>query len=321
MLKHHLEHQDDEPELSFEIEFIDGKVKLEQNELLGGRERIRRAYNIIGKAIWERGALDGLPKDHPWEKAKWEHADAAAEENDTIYSFLKEKLPDNYYALLTFLATFHDLGRTIEGKRKLGLLPPGYREFSHHGEESFSLLKEWGALEPFPPETREIIEYAIIHHADKSTPPLPDNPTNLDKQKYFYTCTLRDVDKLALFRNKTDRYLFDVKVKAAQAKVNNLLGEQNIINPSAIIETFGEFQAIKRGECVSYEAFMLQYLAWIFDIKLRPVLEEVVRVGAIEKILRYFREQRIPDDQYQRIKETIMNYLARFGLELAIKEN
>lgn len=321
MLKHPDEHRENELRLSFEIEFIDGKVGLERDKLLCDGEKIRQAYNIIGKAICEKDTLDGLPEGHPWEKAKWQHADEAAEERDVVYAFLKEKLPDNYYALLTFLATFHDLGRTIEGKKKLGLLPPDYRQFTHHGEESFNLLKEWGALEQFPPETRKIIEYAIVHHADKSTPPLSDNPTSLDKQKYFYTCALRDIDKLALFRNKTDRYLFDGAEKTAQTKLNNLQGEQATINPSAVLETFGQFQPIRRDGCISYEAYMLQYLAWVFDIKLKSVLEEVIKIGSIEKILRYFREQSIPDDQYRKIQETIRSYLARFGLELKTEEN
>lgn len=319
MLKHPHECGESEPQPTLRIEFIDGAIEIEQGEPLCDEETIRRAHEIIGN----QNILDGLPAGHRWGEAKLQHAVLATAEvekrESVVYGFFKDELPDDYYALLAFVATVHDLGRIIEGKKQLGLLPPDYRQFSHHGEESVNLLREWGVLEQFPPETREIIEYAIAHHADKSTPPLPENPTELDKKKYFYTCALRDVDKLALFRNKTDSYLFDADEKRAQAKLNHLQGELKEINPSTVLETFTRFQPIKREECVSYEAYMLQYLGWLFDIKLKPVLEEVVKIGAIEKILRYFREQNIPDDQYQKIEETVTSYLAKFGLALTMK--
>lgn len=321
MLKTPDKPRENEPSANFRVGFIDGELELENEKLICNNEIVKRGRHVIEKAILERDVLDGLPEGHPWEKSKWEHADEATKEPDNIYDFLKEKLPDNYYTLLAFLASFHDLGRTIEGKKKLGLLPPDYRQFSHHGEESFNLLKEWEVLEQFPPETREIIEYAIIHHADKSTPLLPENPTDLDKKKYFYTCLLRDIDKLSLFRNKTDRYLFDPKEKTAQTKLNHLEGEQHLINPPIALETFGKFQTIQRGECLSYEAYMLQYLAWVFDIKLKTVLEEVVKIGAIEKILQYFREQNIPTDQYRKIEETVKTYLLKFNIKLEENKN
>lgn len=59
---------------------------------------------------------------------------------------------------------------------------------------------------------------------------------------------------------------------------------------------------------------MLQYLAWIFDIRLKSVLQEVIRIGVIKKILKYFRGQNIPSDQYQEIKEAIKSYLLKFEL-------
>lgn len=117
MLKTPDKPRENEPSESFRVDFIDGELELENEKLVCDNEIVKKGRHIIDRAISEKDTLDGLPEEHPWGKSKWEHTDEATKEPDNIYAFFKEKLPDNYYSLLAFLASFHDLGRTVEAKK------------------------------------------------------------------------------------------------------------------------------------------------------------------------------------------------------------
>lgn len=295
------------------VEMINGNIEIENNPLCK-REQISEASKVIEEHVPK--IIEGLPDGHPWKGGKLVHRMFVISESErSIRKYFGDALSEENYVLMSFLASVHDLGRAIEAKKKLGILPEDYRRFSQHGEESVNLLKDWGALNNFSQDTQEIIKYVILHHADKSSPALPENPTELDKLKHFYTCIFRDSDKLALFRDRTDAYLKDEGEKIKQTQVNNLIGETGKIEPEELTKTFSEFYTIDRSKCKSYEAFMLQYLAWIFDLNLKTSLKEAVDCGAIPKILNYFKKSLSPE-QYNGIYKTTENYLNKAGHSL-----
>lgn len=130
------------------------------------------------------------------------------------------------------------------------------------------------------------------------------------------------MDKLSTFTNRTNGYLRDEVNKKKQAEVNKLnfdvehpTAEWGMIDPPELIDVFMSNQAITRGDCRSYEAFMLQYLAWIYDINLKSMVGEAINTGVVNKLLDYFKEQ-LPGDQYQKINGATTQYLAKQGFNL-----
>lgn len=275
------------------------------------QEQLQQAGGIVEREI--PSLMEALPEGHPWKEGKVIHRKVVQGEVQTIVGYFTTHFPPEYYELLSFLGGVHDLGRAIEAKKKLGMLPATYRMFLHHGEESANLLKDWGVTDIFEPDTQEIIRYATVHHADRETPSLPASPAPLDVLKHFYTSLVRDIDKLGIFRAKTDALLYDPTEKAKQIDVGGFEGEKRTIDPENLLDTFQTFRTLDRSRCRSYESVMLQYLAWIFDVNLPIVLTEVVYTGAIEKLLRYFAQQ-LREEQYRQIEETTVRYLKRFNL-------
>lgn len=307
----------DKPKDVLNVDFIKGKIDIE-NEPLCEAEHIENASIIVENNI--DGLTKDLPDNHPWKEGKLLHrVSTMVECNRTIYKNFQDRLPEENYSLLEFLASVHDLGRAVEAKRKLGLLKDGYRDFSSHGQESVALLKDWNALDKYPEDTQEIIEYAIAHHSDIITPEIGEDPSSLDKLKYFFTSILRDVDKLSIFRNKTDKYLDDEEEKKKQVEVNNVEGEKGTIDPPDLLQTFARREMIDRSKCRSYEAFMLQYLAWIFDFNLKISLEQTLQIGAVNKILYYFKQQ-LPNEQYTIIEQTVSDYFKDSGFNIDFDE-
>ncbi|MBT4850024.1 HD domain-containing protein [Candidatus Parcubacteria bacterium] len=306
-------HDAEKEKNTLNIEFINGAVEID-NQPLCEAENIVEASILVERNIYD--LTKDLPENHPWREAKLIHRISSMVECErTIYDNFRESIPEENYGVLEFLASVHDLGRAVEAKRKLAILEDGYRPFKHHGEESVNLLRDWGVLDKYPEDVRAIIEYAVEHHADIKTPDIGEDPDSLDKLKYFFTSILRDIDKLSIFRAKTDIYLHNQEEKEKQIEVNGLEGEKGIIDPPELLESFAKGEMIDRSKCKSYESFMLQYLAWTFDFNLKVSLEQVVKVGAIENILGYFKSQ-LPDDQYQVIKKTIDEHLEKVNLSL-----
>jgi len=97
-------------------------------------------------------------------------------------------------------------------------------------------------------------------------------------------------------------------------QVNRLNGEQGTIEPLALLDTFTQYKSIDRTQCKSYEAFMLQFLAWIYDVNVKAVLEQIVQSGAVEQLLSYFKCH-LPETQYQAILHATTQYLENQGLK------
>ena len=250
-----------------------------------------------------------LPNDEPWKYPKAAHALLTTDAGKkTLYEIQQQSPEENYYLLL-FIIGNHDLGRVIDAKKRHGLpLPAECENTTHHGTASVQLLKNWGVLSSFSQDTQEIISYSLEHHADMVTPKLEPNASDTEKIKHAFTCLVRDIDKLSLFVHNTDKYLSDEKTKAGQIQMNNLEGEQGMIKPVALLDDFTKYKIIDRTRCQSYEAFMLQFLAWIYDVNVKKVLKQIVQSGAVEKLLEYFKNH-LPENQYQDILQATNSYL------------
>jgi hypothetical protein len=286
--------------------FVDGAVEFDAKPICGYGE-IREAIKRVNANVVK--LAEALPAGHPWKEHKLLHMEQTAKEADEVEQMLgMGKVGGENLAFLKLMGGTHDIGRIVEGKKKLGLLPSDYREFANHGEESVNLLRDWGVSALFNGEAGAVLEYGILHHADKATQE-EDAGSALGRTKYFFLAFLRDMDKLALFRNKTARYLWDDGEKTRQMAVNGLEGEMGRIEPREILSQFAQRQLIEHRLCRSYEAYMLQFLAWIFDLKLRLALEEVIKIGAVEQLLRYFEKQ-LPHQDSVLIRRTVNEYLS-----------
>lgn len=300
------------------IDFRNYRIELE-NIALCNLDQIIEAKKCVGDLYLQLGS--GLPNGHPWKEAKIDHATHTVNAGGGVMTNIRAQLVTENSELLSFLALSHDLGRPLEARRNLGLVEAEYQQ-GHEGVLSVKAMESIGLLQGFPSETQDIVRYAVEHHADTKTPVISENATSVDKYKYIFTCLLRDMDKLSTFANRTDGYLTDEINKKKQAEVNKLnfdpehpTAEWGVIDPPELIDTFISNQVIARGTCRSYEAYMLQYLAWIFDINLKAMVGEAINTGVVSKILKYFEKQ-LPEDQYSRIKQSTSEYLAKQGFTI-----
>lgn len=302
------------------INFKDGTIELE-NTPLCTRDQILIADKKINYLFLTLG--ERLPDDHPWKAPKIVHAMDARHVGANVFRALEGQIVKENFAMLVLMAGAHDMGRVIEAEKKEGLsVEPGYETIGHHGVLSVKVLEKAGVFDIFSKEASNVMKYAIEHHAYKSTPTLPEKATPFEKTQYVFTCILRDMDKLSIFKKQTDSYLYNLNHKQREAKVNsleftdeNLTAEHGTIDPIDLLEVFSKYGVIDRSKCRFYEAYMLQYTAWIFDVNLRLIEEEIIGTGAINKLLGYFQKQ-LPLDQYQTIFQTIEDYLQKQGLKL-----
>ena len=158
------------------------------------------------------------------------------------------------------------------------------------------------------------MSFAVEHHADRNTPSLPELPTRTDKQKQVLVSAIRDIDKFTNFQYLTDRYLRDEEYKQGQVLANKLdpKGEMGRIEPVSQLRQFLAGGTLLRAECRSYEAYMLQYLAWIYDVNFGHTLNEIVRTGAVDNLLAYFYQQ-LPVNDAQAIRRKTVEYLHTRG--------
>lgn len=303
-----------EPSPTFNLN-IRGQIVTVVNEALCSFDDLHELYHIA--STHSRELIDQLPPDHPW-RAKPTHGLQVAAEAQLTFGTLLDTLREENFYLLVLMAALHDLGRPLEAIRKKN---PTY-EGRHHGHFSVELLNEWGALQSFSADTAQLIRYVIEHHADKSTPVLPENPTELDKLKYLYTAMIRDLDKVGLFRHKTHLYLWDRREKAAQEEVLRKLnpayrGEIGVIDSPRYLEEFQQCWTLDRKDLLSYEAYMLNFLAWIFDLNTTVALQAVSECGAIEELLAYFKWAMIENDGRDAaiISATVDEFLTQQGID------
>ena len=132
---------------------------------------------------------------------------------------------------------------------------------------------------------------------------------------------VRDFDKLAGFgADAARRYVDDEKYKKAQIEANwadwrkvdpTWGNEKGRIEPAYMVIQFERRQLLDRSQCQSYEAYMLQYLAWLFDISSPQIVETILRDGGPQIVMDYLRKQlaNTSPEQLDRIEKTFDEFV------------
>jgi hypothetical protein len=228
-----------------------------------------------------------LPDGMLWKTQKPAHArrcHAQAHEFASILGFTAIE-----EALFALLFAAHDMGRMIEARRVS-------RGEPHtpwlHGRDGANLLRPILGKLAQTTLGHWILD-AIEHHGDAQDVTLE---TFGGSSGSFVLCTiLRDCDKLDGFREAPD-YTADPKRKAEerwqtwpeQAAKDSMWGtEMWQIVPVCLLDLFEQGQPIPRAECRSYEAYMLQYLRWVFNIVHPEMLAITLSEGEPQMVVRY----------------------------------
>lgn len=287
-------------------------------------EQLHEAEMVVGshyQALFDQ--LKEVAVDHPWLEQKQLHSIIAQTHEIEVLDDLGFDLNDPNARLILFIGANHDLGRVIQALKEQQLeVPAEFETLDNHGQYSAVLLKMWGALEPFSSNAREIISHVVGHHADIKTPEPEDGASQQERIEYLFTCLIRDVDKLSVFMKEVDGYLKDENVKQGETFLMKKVapdfqGEAGTINEEALRQ-FQERKPLDRRDCLTYEAYMLQLLSWIFDVNLNAITKKIVDCGSINQLLNYFQKQ-LPAEQYEMILTTTQNYLSSLSIELNIE--
>jgi hypothetical protein len=290
------------------LNFVDRKITIPRKEICN-RKNITKAKKLVANNIPE--VLEKIPDGHPWKERKEKHMKMTEKETHQILEeYFSEKLTDSMIELADFISNIHDLGRYLQAQKMVGNFDKEkYGDFSNHGEAGINLIEYYDLLEPFSEKVAEIIKYSVLHHSEKDTKKLPEKPNTQEKLKYFYLSIVRDFDKFDNFARKVDHYVASKEARRKQIDAHDFLEqEQGKIKPSKLLKNFQKQQTLIKDEVRSFEAFMLQFLAWIFDINLEVVLKETVACGGPEKLLNYLNKQ-LPKEQYQPIKKTCQDFI------------
>jgi len=293
------------------IEFKDFDLTV-PNEALCTTEQIKSAFTRVKERYPE--IAEGVPEGNPWRDDKITHATDVKKKGGKVFS---RQLSKQNFALLILMAGVHDIGRTIQAKKDNDIpVEEEFAENAHHGKYSVIALKKWGIFDILPQKASEIVAFAVEHHGDKLTPPLPSTPSEEEKLKFFFCAILRDMDKLEGLIGDANNYLFDKDYKSKQIKVNKLQGEEGKIVPQQALDLFADHQPIDNDLCKSYESYILKLLSWIYDINLRNVLNEVWESRVIQDYyFKYFRQQLPPEDA-KRIVSATRKFFESRGLTL-----
>ena len=295
------------------IELVDGEVSI-KNKPLCTEKQIKKSKEIIQENLPK--LLSTIPDGNPWKERKEKHMEMTKKEtHEILQKHFQDKIVKENIELADFISKMHDLGRYLQAQKIAGVFKDyDYKDFENHGVAGVNLLKKWSALDPFSQKVQEIIKYAIGHHSEKNTTPLPDNSSDIEKNKFFYLCLVRDFDKYDGFCRKADNYLFDEATKEKQIEAQpHINGEKGEIKPNSLIDNFEKQETLDKNKVQSYEGFILQFFAWIFDMNLKVVLEKTCNSNASDKIFRYF-ENHIPESQLKRIQNTYNSFINKHNL-------
>ena len=249
-------------------------------------EEIEEAISAT-RAIYKR--LDKeLPDGHNWKYKKLLHAETCAEEvaeHAPLFGFRGVETD-----VFRFILFGHDIGRLEQGiRRERGETV----DDEVHGKLSVEHivkaigLRTSGSIWPF-------ILKAIECHSLRVTPKAEDlgglSPAHPLIQ------VMRDTDKLGGFDAATS-YTSDPERKDKERRANwkdfldadPLQGtEMGIIAPACFFwSNFLSSQALDRRECRSYEAYMLQLLAWMFDVQTPEMRRVIIDRGGPKIVFDY----------------------------------
>ena len=305
------------------IKFKQGDIWLD-NIPLCTLEQITRAEAVIEAEYPKLANL--LSSGHVWREGKALHGVLAQKVGQEILQELGFKSNDPNSRLILFIGRYHDLGRIIDAlQRDRKPIPPQFKTLANHGAFSVQVLKDWHIIDGiFEHDASSLISYAITHHVDNLIPTLPDNPTRSEQIRYIILSLVRDMDKLANFQGKTWKYLYDGDEIAKQTRiVQEMLWQDYQIKyegcsnsiPTPVIDRFCQQEVLVHQDCTTYEAYMLYFLSWIFDLNLTSVLQRVVDSYAIYILLNWFAI-RLERSQADEIQRTVVAYFKSTGVVL-----
>ncbi len=242
-----------------------------------------------------------LPDTMIWKEQKPRHALAAEQAARDIAPHLGLNALET--DVLGLLLTSHDLGRLVEAGRTHRKEP---RAKWHHGVDSEVEMMPILGHEAVTPFGRALL-LAIRHHADATRVRLGD--VGGDEAAWALATVVRDIDKCEGFE-QARRYTEDRANMEKQRHQNwpeqiaedDAWGtEMGKIEPIEMLDIFERHELLPRVKCRSYEAYMLQYLAWTFDIVHPEILKRAVAAGG-PIIVRDYIDRRLADNPEQRLR-------------------
>lgn len=266
---------------------------------------------------WEQtvfAAYDELAKPLPdtmwWKTQKPAHARRCRKEAREFASVLG--LTDLEVALFALLFASHDLGRLVEAGRTHRKEP---RATWLHGKDSVDIMRPILGQLAETTLGRWIMD-ALDHHSDAQDVTL--ETVGGSRGSFAMCVTLRDLDKLEGFRSAVD-YTSNPERKAKerlqnwpeQVRQDPAWGtELGQIDPDRMLDLFAQSQPVPRAECRSYEAYMLQYLRWVFNIVHPEMLVITLREGGPQVVANYLLAQlkRGAPEQYARLLQCLLDW-------------
>ena len=266
--------------------------------------RIEAQYQPLGK---------DLPTNHAWRMSGLQHAREGADEIIRKAKLLG--LQGTEVDLISFVLFCHDIGRLVQAGRNVRKEPePGWL----HGTDSIdvitSVLDDIDSSSPL----WQALLLAIQHHSDSK--PVTQETVNGNQVAWALATLLRDFDKKLRFK-EAESYTQDQKRKHREIEANwpqqrqndPIWGEEKeAIVPAELLESFERHQLLDRNACQSYEAYMLQYLAWVFDVVNPEVLTLIVQERGPAIVLQYLQHQLNVNqpDQYERISQVMRDFFS-----------
>ncbi|KKU02660.1 MAG: hypothetical protein UX06_C0053G0003 [Candidatus Giovannonibacteria bacterium GW2011_GWA2_45_21] len=243
-----------------------------------------------------------------WKLVKPAHAREAFQEVNTFANLLGlSPLLAHYVAIA---CSAHDLGRMVQANKRVGTKPAGfdvifddaYREIPYddsderHGYESVLVLRPiLGAF--CETEAGRWLLDAVLHHSLKANPTL--EMCGGSEESLALCGIVRDIDKVLGFQEAAD-YTGNPERKAKERLQNWLkqtetdLGwgtELGRIDPAAFLMATPLEQPIDRQKCRSYEAYMLQFLKWLFGFARTEMQDVALHEGGPQTVAGYLLKQ------------------------------
>lgn len=261
---------------------VDISIKMSDYHEL--KERLHELFRELEKQ---------LPLDHAWRGGKWREAEGLEKRIDKIFS--GHGLWVDVLYMLKLMCLAHDVGR-LEDARLTVLYGQTPIDKKLHGMRSVQIIAPVleGPLGNFWHSLAE----AIGHHG---LIVMPGEGRFTSCYGYELCGLLRDLDKLGGFA-KAALYTQDPATKVAQAKANELswtvdneTAESGSIDTRiGVVDLLDEFRSgrlLTRSHCASYEAYMLQLLAWLGDFNSSELQAQAIKEGGPRLVLQYLKQQ------------------------------
>lgn len=203
------------------------------------------------------------------------------------------QLPPAEQRAVTVMGLLHDVGR-FEQYTRFGTFVD---QFSvNHAECSADEIATAGILDNLATDSRDILLQAIRWH---NRPHLPDD---VDGELLFYTRLLRDADKLDIWRVVLNYY------ENQNGRYNKAISLDLPDTPGCtprVINSLLKHRYVDYRWCRNANDFKVKQMCWVYDLNVRPSLEQVVRRNIVER----FRRQLPAGDLIDRLETELRAYI------------